>query len=83
VHERIGIRVAVESLGVGDVHAAEDEFAAFDKLMDIVAYANVNHAKGFGFKFSGFRLATGGRTLNRRQARSAYAGLPPLRLFTR
>ena len=43
VHQRVGIRMAVQALGVGDLDAAEDEFASRDQRVNVVADANVNH----------------------------------------
>ncbi len=43
VHEGIRIRMAVQALAVRDFHAAQDELASGDQLMNIVANANVNH----------------------------------------
>lgn len=40
--------MAVEALGVRDFHAAEDEFASCDELMNIVSDADVNHALRLG-----------------------------------
>ena len=45
VHERVGVRMAVETLRVRNLHAAEDEPAPGDQLMNIVADANVNHGR--------------------------------------
>ena len=44
VHERVGVRMAVEALGVRNLDAAEDELAPGDQLMNVIADANVNHA---------------------------------------
>ena len=43
VHEGIGIRMAIEALGVGDFNAAEDEFASGDELVDVITDADVSH----------------------------------------
>ena len=56
VHERVGVRMAVEAFGVGNLHAAEDEFAPRDELMNIVANANVNHAVSLGEAERGRKL---------------------------
>src|SRR5277367_5599313 len=44
VHERVGVRMAVETLRVRNLDAAEDEFASRDQRVNVVADANVNHA---------------------------------------
>src|SRR5271163_498101 len=44
VHERVGVRMAVETPRVRDLDAAEDEFASRDQRVNVVADANVNHA---------------------------------------
>ena len=43
VHERIGVRMAVEAFRVRDLDAAEDEFASRDQRVNVIADANVNH----------------------------------------
>src|SRR5436190_11891544 len=45
MHERVRIRMAVEPFGVRNFHAAEDEFASGDQLMNVVTNANVNHGR--------------------------------------
>jgi hypothetical protein len=37
--------MAVEALGVRDLDAAEDEFASRDQRVNVIANANVNHAR--------------------------------------
>jgi hypothetical protein len=37
--------MAVQAFGVRDLDAAEDEFASRDQLMNVIADANVNHAR--------------------------------------
>jgi hypothetical protein len=37
--EDVGVRVTVESMSMGDFHAAENERAAFGKLVDVVSDA--------------------------------------------
>ena len=44
VHERIRVRMAVETFGMGNLNAAEDEFASRDQRVNVIANANVNHA---------------------------------------
>ena len=44
VHERVGIRVAVQAFGVRNLDTAENEFAPRDQRVNVVADANVNHA---------------------------------------
>ena len=44
VHERVGVRMAVEALAVRNLDAAEDELAPGDQLMNVITDANVNHA---------------------------------------
>jgi hypothetical protein len=51
--------MAVEAASVRDVHAAEDELSPGDELVNVVAYANMDHAEGCRLKMSGFRVATG------------------------
>lgn len=38
--ENVGVGVAVEAVGVRDLDAAEDEFAVFGELVDVVAGAD-------------------------------------------
>src|ERR1022692_1388616 len=45
VHQRVGIRMAVETFGVWNLDAAEDEFASRDQRVNVVADANVNHGQ--------------------------------------
>ena len=45
VHQRVGVRMAVEALSVRNLHAAEDELAPGDQLMNVIADANVNHER--------------------------------------
>ena len=45
VQERVGVRMAVEALGVRNLDAAEDELAPRDQLMNVIADANMNHAE--------------------------------------
>ena len=44
VHQRVRVRMAVEAFRVRNLHAAEDELAPGDQLMNVIADANVNHA---------------------------------------
>ena len=44
VHERVGIRMAVQALRVRNLDAAQDELAPGDQLMNVIANANMNHA---------------------------------------
>ena len=44
MHQGVGVRMAVETFGVGDFHAAQHELAAGNQLMNIVTNANVNHS---------------------------------------
>ena len=44
VHQHVGIRMPFQTLGVRDLHAAQDEFAPLDQGMHIVTDANMNHA---------------------------------------
>jgi hypothetical protein len=44
VHERVGVRMAVEALRVRNLDAAEDKLAPGDQLMNVITDANVNHA---------------------------------------
>ncbi|GDY19955.1 hypothetical protein LBMAG56_13000 [Verrucomicrobiota bacterium] len=43
MHEGVGVRVAVEALGMGNGDAAEDKGASGDQLMYIVTNSYMNH----------------------------------------
>ena len=45
VHQNVGVRVTVESLGVRDFDAAENELPPRDQLMNIVTDADMIHAR--------------------------------------
>jgi hypothetical protein len=45
MHERVGVRMAVETFGVGNFNATENELAPGDQLMNVIADANVNHVR--------------------------------------
>ena len=47
VHQGIGVRMAVQALRVRDINAAQNQFASRDQRMDVIANANVNHAKAY------------------------------------
>ena len=47
VHQRVGVRMAVEALGVRNLNAAENELASRDQRMNVIANANMNHAKAY------------------------------------
>ena len=49
VHQGVRVRMAVEALRMRDLHAAEDELAPGDQLMNVIANANVNHAQTVDF----------------------------------
>ena len=46
VQERIGVRMAVETFAVRNFNAAQNEFSALDKPMDVVADADAVHGRG-------------------------------------
>ena len=46
VHERIGVGMAVQTLGMGYFHPAKDTFSAFHQCMNVVTSAHMNHAAG-------------------------------------
>jgi len=65
VGEDVGVVVAVESEVAGDVNAAEDEFAAGDEAVDVVAEADAE-GEGHGgeegrIKNSECRIQKGGK----------------------
>ena len=43
VHQHVRVRMAVQALRVRNFHAAQDELAARDQLMNVITDANVNH----------------------------------------
>ena len=43
VHQRIRVRMAVQPFRVWNLHAAQDELASRDQLMNVVTDAHVNH----------------------------------------
>ena len=43
VHERVCVRMAVQTLRMRDLDAAEDEFASRDQRVDVIANAYMNH----------------------------------------
>jgi hypothetical protein len=45
VHQGIRIRMAVEALGMRNLHATQDQLAPGHKLMDVVTNANMNHGR--------------------------------------
>jgi len=45
VHERVRVRMAVETFRVRNFHAAEHEFAPGDELMNVITNANMNHGQ--------------------------------------
>jgi len=45
MHERVGVRMAVQALGVRNLDAAENEFASRDQRVNVIANANVNHVQ--------------------------------------
>ncbi len=49
VHERVGVRMAVQTLGVRNLDAAEDEFASRDQRVNVIADANVDHGQMIEF----------------------------------
>jgi hypothetical protein len=55
VGEDVGVGVAVESEVAGDVDAAEDEFAAGDEAVDVVAEADAEREHG-GMQNLEFRM---------------------------
>ena len=44
VHEHIGIGMAIKAFAMRDVHSTQDEFAPWNKRVNIVTNANMNHA---------------------------------------
>jgi len=72
VHQRVGVRMAVEAARMRNLHAAEDELAPGDQLMNVITDANVNHAPTVKFfraskkKFPEFLAADVGKYFIRR-----------------
>ena len=44
VHERVGIRMAVQTLRMRNLDSAQDELAPGNQLMNVIANANMYHA---------------------------------------
>src|SRR5581483_7047292 len=51
VHERVGVRMAVETFGVRNLDAAENQFSSGDQFMNVITDANVNHVKNLSANF--------------------------------
>jgi hypothetical protein len=45
MHQHIGVGMAVETFGVQNLNAAEDELASRDQRVDVVTDANMNHGE--------------------------------------
>ena len=52
VHQRIGVRMAIETFRVRNLHAAENELAPGDQLMNVITNAYVNHASTVKFFYA-------------------------------
>ena len=43
--QNVRVRMTVQTFGVMNIHAAQDEFATFDQTVHVVADAHVNHGR--------------------------------------
>ncbi len=60
VHQRIGVRMAVQTFRMWNLHAAKDELTSRDQLMNVVTDAYMNHADTVTFFPDGKRNFAGG-----------------------
>lgn len=43
VHQYVGVGMSIESLRIGDLHSAEDQFSTFHQLVNVIANADMIH----------------------------------------